>query len=242
MLTAVEALLVSLYGYRSCDEPPPPPPAASPSPSGPQQALSPLKDAEQSRNLKKTPPGHGDLADLASQTSISSTSSSSVADDWIVEQPQVRPDSDVSLLEELTAAQGSAGETSAGPEVSGISAEDWSRGTALVDPATMEPLQPVRVYRPPRAPEGGEGEDGGRAESSPGKKTLFNAITEKRAALTAYDLIGSRAVRAPLSPAALFEREARGDVLREKPAASLQEVSSGVNHRWKNLREEERKK
>lgn len=238
MLTAVEALLVSLYGYRSCSEPPPP--AASPSPSASQQSLAPLQDAEQSRNLKKSPPGHRDLS--TSQTSIGSTSSSSVADDWIVEQLPAGLDSDFSLLEERTAARGSAGETSAGLEVGDIPAEDWSRGTALVDPATKEPLQPVRVYRPVRTLEGTEGEDGGRAQASPGKKTPLNAITEKRAALTAYDLIGSRAVRAPLSPAALFEREARGDVLREKPAASLQEVSSGVNHRWKNLGEEERKK
>lgn len=234
MLTAVEALLVSLYGYRSCDEPPPPPPpAASPSPSDCQQEPTSHKDAEQTRTLKKTTPGHSDLADSTSQFSVSSTSSSSTADDWIVEQPPARPDSDFSLLEEHTKDS----ETVAGPEVSSISAEDWSRGTALIDPATKEPLQPVRVYRPPS-----EGEDRRCAQGSPGKKTLFNAITEKRAALTAYDLIGSRAVRAPLSPAALFEREARGDVLREKPAASLQEVSGGVNHRWKNLGEEERKK
>lgn len=242
MLTAVEALLVSLYGYRSCDEPPPPPSAASPPPSGSQEALAPLQDAEQSRDLKKTPPGHSDLADPASQTSISSTSSSSVAEDWTVEQLPPRPDSDLSPLEEHTAARGSAGETSAGLQVGSISAEDWSRGTALVDPATEEPLQPVRIYRPPEAPEGRQGGDRGPAQGSPGKKTPLNAITEKRAALTAYDLIGRRAVRAPLSPAALFEREAWSEVLREQPAASLQEVSSGVDHRWKNLGEEERKK
>lgn len=237
----MEALLVSLYGYRSVDEPPPG--VNSPPPSDSQQAPAPFQNAGHCRNhLKETPPGHGALADPTSQTSVSSSSSSSVADDWIVEQLPGGPNSEVSLLDEHMAAGSSAGETSAAPEVGGISAEDWSRGTALVDPATKEPLQPVQVYRPPRAQEGTEGEDGGCGQASPGKRTLLNAITHKRAALTAYDLLGSRAVRAPLSPAALFEQEARGDVLREKPAASLQEVSHGVNHRWKNLGEEERKK
>ncbi|XP_075870134.1 PMS1 protein homolog 1 isoform X3 [Nelusetta ayraudi] len=258
VLTAVEALLVSLYGYRPCDEPPPPPPplaasppplaasppplAASPTPPGSQQAVAPRQDAEPSLNHpKKNTPERSDPADPAAQTSFSSTSSSSVADDWMVDQLPAGLDSDFSLLEEQTAERSSAGETPAGPEVGKISAEDWSRGTALVDPATKEPLQPVRVYQPPRARVEGE-EEAGRGQGSPGKRTPLNAITEKRAALTAYDLIGSRAVRAPLSPAALFEREARSDVLREKPAASLQEVSHGLHHRWKNLNEEERKK
>lgn len=71
---------------------------------------------------------------------------------------------------------------------------------------------------------------------------MLNAITEKRAALTAYDLISNRAMRAPLSPAALFEKEARAEVLREKPTASLQDISDAVHERWKNLREEDRKK
>lgn len=241
----MEALLVSLYGYRSCDQPLPPPlPLANTrSPSDSQQAPAPLQDAEQSRNhLKKTPPGHSDLAEPTFQTSISSSSSSSVADDWIVEQLQGGPNSDLSLQQEHVAARSSEGQTSAGLEVDGISAEDWSRGTALVDSATKEPLQPVRVYQPPRALEGRQGQDMVHSPGSPGKKSLLNAITEKRAMLTAYNLFGSRAVRAPLSPAALFEQEARGDVLREKPAASLQEVSLGVNRRWKNLGEEERKK
>lgn len=107
----------------------------------------------------------------------------------------------------------------------------------MSEPVSGLPLQPVSILQPAnvnRSPPD-------RTASPSGKQTA-NAITEKGAALTAYDLIGSRAARAPLSPAALFEREARADVLREKPAASLQEISAAVRQRWKNLREEEREK
>ncbi|CAB1328391.1 unnamed protein product [Coregonus sp. 'balchen'] len=80
-----------------------------------------------------------------------------------------------------------------------------------------------------------------KGQSSPCKK-VFNTITEKRVALMAYNLISSRAVRTPLSPAALFERETRAEVLQEKPAASLQDITTAVQERWKNLGEEDRKK
>ncbi|XP_013881661.1 PMS1 protein homolog 1 [Austrofundulus limnaeus] len=55
-------------------------------------------------------------------------------------------------------------------------------------------------------------------------------------------MISNRATKAPLSPAALFEKEARAQVLREKPAAGLQDVSVAVQERWNNLKEEDRKK
>uniref|UniRef100_A0A669D5D1 PMS1 homolog 1, mismatch repair system component n=1 Tax=Oreochromis niloticus TaxID=8128 RepID=A0A669D5D1_ORENI len=120
-----------------------------------------------------------------------------------------------------------------------ISAEDWSRGTALTDPVSGEPLQPVIIHRPTK--QNHSVPDEAKSESSSSKKTL-NAITEKRAALTAYDMISNRTMRAPLSPVAIFEKEARAEVLREKPTASLQDISVAIHERWKNLREEDRKK
>lgn len=237
----MEALLVSLYGYRPRDAGQLPP-ASSPPPSGPQQEVAPPQSpSEQSAgHLKESTPEHRAQADPASQASVCSSSSSSVADDWIADPLPAGLDSLGSSLQgDQTAEPGSAGETAAAGQQ--ISAEDWSRGTALVDPATGEPLQPVRIHQPLRAREG-ERTEGGPGQASPGKRLALNAVTEKRAALTAYDLIGSRAVRAPLSPAALFEREARGEVLRENPAASLQEVSHGLQQRWKNLGEDQRKK
>lgn len=85
-------------------------------------------------------------------------------------------------------------------DVEQLSAVSWSRGTALTDPSTGEPLQSVKVHLPT-----GCSSDLGLVEakdqSSPGKK-VSNAITEKRASLTAYNLISSRTMRTPLSPAA----------------------------------------
>lgn len=238
MLTAVEAFLVSLYGFRPTGDPP---------------ALRPL--GSETSSEAAWPEEGGDLASPAllsdadpavradappdSQTSNSS-SSSSLAEDWILNQlPAGFESNDQNgLLSAETNLISTLPEDNASTDKrSGqFSAEAWSGGTALTDPVSGRPLQPVSVHQPSKTKASPD-----QARSSPTKKML-NAITEKRAALTAYDLIGSRATRAPLSPAALFEKEARAHVLREKPAAGLQDISAAVHERWKNLREEERKK
>lgn len=249
MLTAIEALLVSLYGYRPTDDPQPVL-ATSPSPAAPQQDNEHCIKrndvlSNHSGNSHKDAPVVISDASLDLPTS-NSNSSSSVADDWIVNQIPAAPESNFSLCEDQSCAQTAEAESaSKSPESlednvvskDQFSAEDWSRGMALTDPVTKEPLQPVKIHQPSR----GDHSDAKEGQGNPGKKML-NAITEKRAALTAYDLISNRAMRAPPSPAALFEKEARAVVLREKPAASLQEISDTVHERWKNLREEERKK
>lgn len=271
MLTAVEAFLVSLYGYRPSGGPPAekqPVHETSLSPSGPLQADVSPPDNEQSverhdsltnhnGNLPKHAPKHGDVAistdvSLDHQTSNSS-SSSSIAEDWIMNQTPAALESSFSVCDgqscTQTAETGSASESSDRLEDSGVSgadtskqqfsAEDWSRGTALTDTVTGEPLQPVRIHQPSM----NDHPDSDEVKSPSGSnKKMSNAITEKRATLTAYDLISNRAMRAPLSPAALFEKEARAEVLREKPTASLQDISVAVHERWKNLREEDRKK
>uniref|UniRef100_A0A8C7GE06 PMS1 homolog 1, mismatch repair system component n=1 Tax=Oncorhynchus kisutch TaxID=8019 RepID=A0A8C7GE06_ONCKI len=127
-----------------------------------------------------------------------------------------------------------------GKDVEQLSAVSWSRGTALTDPSTGEPLQPVKIHLA-TGWSSDLGQVKAKGQSSPGKK-VSNAITEKRAALTAYDLINNRAMRTPLSPATLFERETRASVLQEKPTASLQDITTAVQERWKNLGEEDRKK
>ncbi|XP_032385444.1 PMS1 protein homolog 1 [Etheostoma spectabile] len=272
LLTAVEVFLVSIYGYRPDGDPPAEKqlgPEMSPSPCSPLQTdeESVEKDASLTNhhgNFLKGASKHGDTslstavstaASLDRQASNGS-SSSSVAEDWFVNQIPAGLLSDFSLYDDETAHSctqlqteeiGSASKppdwlednaaSSAGTSKDQISAEDWSRGTALTDPVSREPLQPVHIHQPTR----NNHSDEIKSQSSSDKK-MFNAITEKRAALTAYDLVSNRALRAPLSPAALFEKEARLEVLREKPTASLQEVSVTVDERWKNLREEERKK
>ncbi|XP_033990117.1 PMS1 protein homolog 1 isoform X3 [Trematomus bernacchii] len=262
VLTAVEVFLVSLYGYRCNDAPTAKQLAyhTSSTPSSPSQteALQPdnVERDDSLTKLQKTylkdAPKHIDTVPLSTEASLdrptsNGSSSSSIAEDWIVNQFPARFDSSFSLYDDETAQT-----TSKSPErlediaVSGadtrndeISAENWSRGAALIDPVSGEPLQPVSIHQPLK--NNHSDSDKAKSHGSPNKKML-NAITEKRAALTAYDLISNRAMRAPLTPAALFEKEARADVLREKPTASLQDISVTVQERWKNLREEDRKK
>lgn len=236
---------MSLYGFRPTDDPPALRPPGSETSSAPSEAVRP--EEEGTDLFGGADPAVRADAPPDSQTSNGS-SSSSLADDWIVNQMPAGFETNVPLQDQnglLAAETTLINELPEIPEDSAstaksrgqFSAEDWSRGTALTDPVSGRPLQPVSLHRPSKtnvpAPE--------EAVSSPNNKRL-NAITEKRASLTAYDLISSRAMRAPLSPAALFEKEARADVLREKPAAGLQDISAAVHERWKNLREEDRKK
>uniref|UniRef100_A0A8C2ZLD7 PMS1 homolog 1, mismatch repair system component n=1 Tax=Cyclopterus lumpus TaxID=8103 RepID=A0A8C2ZLD7_CYCLU len=240
VLTALDALLVSLYGYRHNGDPPAEKQLGretSPSPPTARRADASRPDGEQS-------------GERVGRTSNGS-SSSSVAEDWIVDQFPAGLETDVSVCDDemarsctRAAGMGSAerlgGDAAAsGDNSSKISAEDWSRGTALTDPVSGEPLQPVQIHQPSKDVRSDCDEIKSRSGSD---KKVFNAITEKRAALTAYDLISNRAMRVPLSPAALFEKEARVEVLREKPTASLQDISDTVHERWKNLRVEERRK
>uniref|UniRef100_A0A8C4I407 PMS1 homolog 1, mismatch repair system component n=1 Tax=Dicentrarchus labrax TaxID=13489 RepID=A0A8C4I407_DICLA len=226
VLTAVEAFLVSLYGYRASGDPP----------------------AEKELGHETSPSSRP-----TSNPTSNNSSSSSIAEDWIVNQIPGGLECNFSLYDDQSCTQtAETSSASKSPErlednaVSGadtnpdqLSAEDWSRGTALTDPVSREPLQPVKIHQPSKSNQSDSVEI--KSPSSSNKK-MFNAITEKRAALTAFDLISNRAMRAPLSPAALFEKEVRAEVLREKPTASLQDISVTVHERWKNLREEDRKK
>ncbi|XP_060944605.1 PMS1 protein homolog 1 [Limanda limanda] len=252
VLTAVEALLVSLYGFKPGGDP-----------SAEKQLgreMSPSLDDASSKDMDVGVTNHNDHgialstakgsdASLPPQTSNSS-SSSSVAEDWIVNQSSfslyddeaaqsctqtTETDSANKSSERLEDNVGSVTETNQ-PQ---ISAEDWSRGTALTDPVSREPLQPVKIHQPSKLNHSHSNELKSNCSSN---KKMFNSIMEKRDALTAYDLISSRAVRAPLSSATLLEKEARAEVLREEPTAGLQDVSVTAQERWKNLREDDHKK
>lgn len=275
VLTSVEALLVSLYGYQPSSDPSAEkelscgPSTKEGSPS--QTDASPLVN-EQSKevddnltinngNFPKDAPKHSDTAQsaaLSTDASLNrqisnSSSSSSVAEDWFVnnitETNFCLNDDGMTQSCSQTIEPGSAVKSLERDEDNAVSAtdkskdqllaEDWSRGTAVIDLLSGEPVQPVTIHQPLKDSHFESGEV--KIQNSSNKKIL-NAITEKRAALTAYDLISNRAMRAPLSPAALFEKEARAEVLREKPTASLHDISVTVHERWKNLGEEERKK
>ncbi|XP_049905533.1 PMS1 protein homolog 1 [Epinephelus moara] len=278
VLMAVEIFLVSVYGHRPSGDPPAEKHLShetSPSLSSPSQTDASQSYNEQSKDMDDSLTNHhgnilGDVpehSETALSTAVSTaasldcqtsngSSSSSVAEDWIINQIPAGLESNFSLCDDKmsqsctpTADTGSASKSSerlednaaSGADASKdhISAEDWSRGTALTDPVSREPLLPVKIHQPSK--NNNSDSDEIKCPDSSNKK-MFNAITEKRAALTAYDLISNRAMRAPLSPAALFEKEARTEILREKPTASLQDISITVHERWKNLREEDRKK
>ncbi|CAB1447144.1 unnamed protein product [Pleuronectes platessa] len=247
VLTAVEALLVSLYGFK---------PGSDPSAESDASRLV----TERSKDVDVGVANHNDndiTMSIAKGSDISlppqtsnSSSSSSVADDWIINQSSfslyddemaqscsqtTERDSANKSSETLEDNVGSVTETNKHQ----ISAEDWSRGTALTDPVSGEPLQPVKIHQPSKLNHSDSDEL--KSHSSSNKK-MFNSITEKRDALTAYDLISSRAIRAPLPSATSLEKEAGAEVLREEPTAGLQDVSVTAQERWKNPREDDHKK
>ncbi|XP_033900372.3 PMS1 protein homolog 1-like [Acipenser ruthenus] len=127
-----------------------------------------------------------------------------------------------------------------------MTAESWSMGHALKDSSTGEKLEPVKVFVPHEKTFANQNEinlqsSDSSQNKSPCKK-LSNAVTEKMAKVTAYDLISNRTVRQPMSASAIFEQEIRPRILEENPKASLQEIISSVEDMWKNLSEEEQKK
>uniref|UniRef100_A0A8C7GIN9 PMS1 homolog 1, mismatch repair system component n=1 Tax=Oncorhynchus kisutch TaxID=8019 RepID=A0A8C7GIN9_ONCKI len=270
VLAAVETLLVSFYGpgLGSATEATPVTTEydggsglhAGPS-LGDCRGNAELEDslAEHSVRVAKAPSDCSDrpLSRVVAGDQTADTSSSSSSEDWIVNLNPGDFDLAFPQLEDYMASTGT-GTTNPGTakglerldnhdqghdkgkDVEQLSAVSWSRGTALTDPSTGEPLQPVKIHLA-TGWSSDLGQVKAKGQSSPGKK-VSNAITEKRAALTAYDLINNRAMRTPLSPATLFERETRASVLQEKPTASLQDITTAVQERWKNLGEEDRKK
>uniref|UniRef100_A0A8C6WMR8 PMS1 homolog 1, mismatch repair system component n=1 Tax=Neogobius melanostomus TaxID=47308 RepID=A0A8C6WMR8_9GOBI len=250
LLTAVEDLLVSLYGAQTSakvhhtEEQP-----GLKIPKAPSDSTKDLREdpTVKSKDVRaEAPTNSKPKADVSSHCPTSNnSSSSSIAEDWIVDQIPA----DLSLCDADEASQNCATEPNLegnsperlddglGAREDAFSAEEWSRGTALRDPDSDKPLQPVTILRPNAGP--AKDED----KSSPSSTRLIsNAIIEKRAALTAYDVLANRAVRAPLSPAALFEKETRAEVVSENPKASLHQINAAVRERWKTLNQEERQK
>ncbi|MGH0181720.1 UNVERIFIED_CONTAM: hypothetical protein FKN15_007836 [Acipenser sinensis] len=119
-------------------------------------------------------------------------------------------------------------------------------GHALKDSNTGEKLEPVKVFVPHEKTFANQNDINLQSsESSPNNspcKKLSNAVTEKMAKVTAYDLISNQTVRQPMSASAIFRQEMRPRILEENPKASLQEITSSVEDLWKNLSEEEKKK
>uniref|UniRef100_A0A6Q2YNR3 HMG box domain-containing protein n=1 Tax=Esox lucius TaxID=8010 RepID=A0A6Q2YNR3_ESOLU len=266
VLAAVETLLVSLYGSGSSAEVPPVTGkddslCAGPSSLGDSMGnteVEGLTDHSVNEVIDRTSDrSDGDPSRVVADDQTANTSSSSSSEDWIINQipgdfgltfPLLADDMPVTCdgITDLGPAKGKEilDQHQKGPDkgkdASQLTAASWSRGTALTHPSTGEPLQPVKLHLP-----AGDNSGHDLVEATgpliSGKK-VSNTITENPAALTAFDLISNRAIRTPLSPAALFEKETWAEVLREKPTASLQDITAAVQERWKNLGEEDRKK
>ncbi|XP_041117645.1 PMS1 protein homolog 1-like isoform X1 [Polyodon spathula] len=127
-------------------------------------------------------------------------------------------------------------------DFSEMTAESWSMGHALKDSNTGEKLEPVKVFVPHQKTFANQNEINLQSSDSSPCKKLSNAVTEKMAKVTAYDLISNRTVRQPMSASAIFDQEMRPRILEENPKASLQDITSSVEDLWKNLSEEEQKK
>lgn len=237
MILAVESVLISLYGSFSVGsvnhE------TTRPSPSVLEIRKEPEKDAPLSS--VDAPPVVPDSSttntkEKESETSLpasANTSSSSSSEDWIIN----------TSLSDSSFAENTVSNSTIEPEDKRetdkeISAESWAMGRAFTDPTTGECLQPVKLHQPEA---GDVVPETNTKNTSPGVRPA-NVIVEKMARLTAYDLIGSRSVRQPVSSFALFEQDTRSSVLLEKPRASLQDVTAAVKERWESLGEEERKK
>ncbi|XP_062313359.1 PMS1 protein homolog 1 isoform X2 [Osmerus eperlanus] len=254
VLTAVETLLVSLYRSGTNTEAPPisrtdkraSPISVSLQHSGCSLHAS-LAMSEEMENVREDNVSKATSVCVTSaiskfsgadtllnhQPAISDSSSSS-ADDWIVNEIPV--DLNVSLLEDDTVLRTDLTDTVLGENFTWLSEESWSRGTALLDPCTEEALQSVKLYSPTGRGYLGIGNVKGQCRL---EKKVSNAITDNQASQTTIDLISHHVLKTPLSPASLCE-EYRSEVLQEKPKASLKNIGTAVQERKKILGKEDR--
>lgn len=210
------------------------------------QAPLDSSDVDLLGTIAQTPAKDGDPA---SNTSLNQTSSSSSSEDWIINKSlfdlshtngSLLDDDCLNTVETKSHLSESAGLSAVTPSRDGsMCGESWSRGRALTDPVTGGRLEPVKLHVPSEPLEVPEVVE--RCRSSPSKKPS-NVIVARMPKLTAFDMIGSRTVRQPLSARALFERDCRESILQEDPGAGLQDVTTAVKERWESLGEEDREK
>ncbi|XP_022535800.2 PMS1 protein homolog 1 isoform X1 [Astyanax mexicanus] len=195
--------------------------------------------------LERTTTSNTEQSSEASLPSTANTSSSSTSEDWIIH----RSSSDLDSVNFSSFVDNIALNSTVDPskddsdqgQASEISPESWAMGKAFTDQTTGQSLEPVKLHLP-KAHRDVDGEPDPKHKSCSPSKRPSNVIMEKRAKLTAYDLISSRSVRQPQSAFALFEQDSRSSVLQENPRASLQDVTAAVKERWESLGEEGRKK
>ncbi|NXM06622.1 PMS1 protein, partial [Tyrannus savana] len=135
-------------------------------------------------------------------------------------------------------------EASVPKDLTEISADSWSMGSALKD-SLGDKLEPVKIL----IPEAGgtiskqkeytaeQSSDPQISNQSVKKK---NVISEKFGHVTAYDLINSRIIKKAKSAFEIFTHECRPKLINDNPKASMADVLLKIEEQWKNLSEEER--
>ncbi|KAL0184708.1 hypothetical protein M9458_020404, partial [Cirrhinus mrigala] len=252
VLLAVEAMLISLYGYSVGDD--------NLKTGGNRPDVSSV-DVPEHTNVVVPTDASLNVPELLENSSTNAdgelslsntanTSSSSISEDWVINRSSSDfdginsslPADDVVMnsTADLNCNSPKTSKSDSGPgQESEVSAESWSTGKAFSNQITGECLEPVKLHIP-KAHEDLGGTEPTSTRSSP-SKSPSNVIMEKMAKLTAYELISNRSVRQPSSAFSLFEQDTRSQVLQENPRASPQDVTTAVKERWESLGEEDRK-
>ncbi|XP_064182833.1 PMS1 protein homolog 1 isoform X3 [Anguilla rostrata] len=272
VLSAVEDMLISLYGPQTTSESAPPDDAAPPGSTNPSPQVSVVDEyrgtdpgsesviTQQRTALPEASSGapsperpdlssamHSEPAAESSLNQSGNTSSSSSLEDWVVSLYEF--DANPTLASEVLHGCAPGLTDQASPAGPGLLEDPGGDVTGI----SAESWSTGRAFRDVHTGEPLEpvkihrsaepfGETEMEPRKSPGKKTPSNAVTEKMTKLTAYDLISSRAVRQPMSASVIFQQEIRPTILLENPKASLKEVTLAMEEQWKNLKEEDRQK
>ncbi|KAK7938320.1 hypothetical protein WMY93_001646 [Mugilogobius chulae] len=229
VLAAVEELLESLYGSNNITKNSSTEEQTDPKTSNTSNSTKDLEENLTMKSKQPCPPENTTIINKnthisnkeipqnrSSDASLhcqNSSSSSSVAEDWIVNQlPSFSLFDEEELLQTCAKEPNLIENSPDKLEEDGLetrkdsfTSEEWSRGTALRDSESDQPLQPVTILQP-------NSENGCKKAGVSNKEQTSNSIIEKRAALKAYDVLDNRT------------------------------INEAVRERWKALSQEEKKR
>ncbi|MBN3308392.1 PMS1 protein, partial [Amia calva] len=250
VLSAVEAMFTSIYGSQSSAEHKDI--AGTDHQPSPGETGLPASCCKRQVLHDKGPRQTSDIFTKAVHESIPDSTSSSSEDSQIFKNARefgltssLTDETDDNLEENRLLGTENSQDANVGriKATSEITVESWSRGHALKDPSTGEWLKPVKIHIPNEETSGNRTDTNQESPETckSSCKKMSNAVTEKMAKLTAYDLISNRTVRQPMSASAIFEQEMQPQILQEHAKANLQDITSIAEEMWKNLGEEEKK-
>ncbi|XP_051643751.1 PMS1 protein homolog 1 isoform X2 [Manacus candei] len=136
-------------------------------------------------------------------------------------------------------------EASVPKDLSEISADSWSMGSAFKD-SLGDKLEPVKILMPEvggtiskqKECTAQQSNDPQISNQNIKKKNL---ISEKFGHLTAYDLINRRIIKKAKTAFEIFTTECRPKLISDNPKTSMADILLKIEEQWKNLSEEEKK-